>query len=248
MIRVSQKVEFSGAAAEALSAEHPSRGRRPPLLIGVEATILGCFAVCLAADVRVATWVHAGTTQSTAVAAAALAGLESAAWWIGHFVTTAVVASALLVWRRHRPRRAMAGAAQVVVSAVIAGLSCSVLKWAVGRTRPFKGVDAFALRPLRGGLHGLIACPPNESFPSGHAALAFATATAVATLAPRARWAALALAIFVACFRVLSGAHYPSDVVAGAAVGLVAASAARRLVVGGRRRLSRGVARDRRGM
>jgi undecaprenyl-diphosphatase len=147
------------------------------------------------------------------------------AWWLGHFVTTVIVAG--MVARIH-PRRWWA-ALELLCSAVFSGVFCSLTKWMVGRTRPYKGVEAFNLHPFRDGLWGLVSLPANVSFPSGHAALAFATAMTVSTLEPRLRWVAFSLAALVAGFRVLEGAHYVSDVAAGAALGVLAAAGARRL-------------------
>jgi len=66
-----------------------------------------------------------------------------------------------------------------------------------------------------------------ESFPSGHATLAFATATAYAVMASRqhlphaGRNTALLYvgATGVAALRVAGGKHFPTDVLAGAAIG-----------------------------
>jgi membrane-associated phospholipid phosphatase len=66
-----------------------------------------------------------------------------------------------------------------------------------------------------------------KSFPSGHASVAFAAATAYATLAarqhlPHARRNAILLylgAVGVSAARVAGGKHFPTDVAAGAALG-----------------------------
>ncbi len=72
--------------------------------------------------------------------------------------------------------------------------------------------------------------PFTTSFPSGHAASAAAFAAGVALEDPR--WAAvvLPLAGSVAFSRVYTGAHYPSDVLAGAALGAGAALVVRALL------------------
>ncbi|MFF5563724.1 bifunctional phosphatase PAP2/diacylglycerol kinase family protein [Streptomyces sp. NPDC012623] len=72
--------------------------------------------------------------------------------------------------------------------------------------------------------------PITTSFPSGHAASAAAFATGVA-LESKGWGAAVApVAAAVALSRVYTGVHYPSDVVAGAALGVGAAFAVRGLV------------------
>ncbi|MET7696460.1 phosphatase PAP2 family protein [Streptomyces sp. NPDC005485] len=65
--------------------------------------------------------------------------------------------------------------------------------------------------------------PDSSSFPSGHAAAAIAFTTAVAPAWPAAGALCAVPAAMVAVERVQSGAHYPSDVAAGAAIGLASA-------------------------
>jgi membrane-associated phospholipid phosphatase len=57
------------------------------------------------------------------------------------------------------------------------------------------------------------------TFPSGHAALAFAAFCVLGRAFPPARWWFLFLACGVAASRVLMGEHFLSDVVAGAGIG-----------------------------
>ncbi|OPC77089.1 phosphatase PAP2 family protein [Embleya scabrispora] len=70
--------------------------------------------------------------------------------------------------------------------------------------------------------------PDSSSFPSGHTAAAVAFTTAVAPSWPGAAAVCALPAAMVALERVQSGAHYPTDVAAGAAVGLAAAWLVRR--------------------
>jgi undecaprenyl-diphosphatase len=65
----------------------------------------------------------------------------------------------------------------------------------------------------------LIPLPRTTSFPSGHAASAFAFASAVSREIPAAAVVLLPLALTVSYSRVYVGVHYPSDVALGAAVG-----------------------------
>ncbi len=60
-----------------------------------------------------------------------------------------------------------------------------------------------------------------KSFPSDHATISFALAASVSVFFPRMSAAAYAIAIAISLFRVVSGVHYPSDIVAGAVVGVV---------------------------
>ncbi|MEU2393437.1 phosphatase PAP2 family protein [Streptomyces sp. NPDC007369] len=70
--------------------------------------------------------------------------------------------------------------------------------------------------------------PDSSSFPSGHTAAAVAFTAAVIPSWPTAGIACAVPAAMVAVERVQSGAHYPSDVAAGAAVGLLTAHLIRR--------------------
>jgi undecaprenyl-diphosphatase len=75
--------------------------------------------------------------------------------------------------------------------------------------------------------------PVSRSFPSGHAASAFAFAASVAADAPQIGLILNAAAAVVAYSRVHTGVHYPGDVIAGsltgAALAPIAVSAVRRL-------------------
>ncbi|MFD3697928.1 phosphatase PAP2 family protein [Streptomyces sp. NPDC058646] len=76
--------------------------------------------------------------------------------------------------------------------------------------------------------------PDSSSFPSGHTAAAVAFTAAVAPTWPWAGAACAVPTVLVAIERVHSGAHYPSDVAAGAVIGLAGAAlirAAPRLAV-----------------
>jgi len=77
-------------------------------------------------------------------------------------------------------------------------------------------------RPSRTGLPAVrrLARPPRStSFPSGHAASAFAFATGTAIELKAGAAPIGALAAGVAYSRIYAGVHYPSDVLAGAAIG-----------------------------
>lgn len=65
--------------------------------------------------------------------------------------------------------------------------------------------------------------PDSSSFPSGHTAAAIGFTAAVAPTSPRAGAVCAVLAAMVAVERVHTGAHYPTDVAAGAAIGLASA-------------------------
>ena len=71
--------------------------------------------------------------------------------------------------------------------------------------------------------------PRSTSFPSGHSAAAFAFAAGAAMELPALAPVLAPLALAVGYSRVHTGVHYPSDVAAGAAIGIGSAALARRL-------------------
>ena len=101
-------------------------------------------------------------------------------------------------------------------------LAAEVIKWAVGRGRPFVGgkANAFNFVPFTG-------TEAYFSFPSAHAVTGFALAFAVGAVWPRARPWMLLYAVLIAASRLVLLAHHPSDVVAGALVGILGAMAVR---------------------
>jgi membrane-associated phospholipid phosphatase len=75
-------------------------------------------------------------------------------------------------------------------------------------------------RPVLEGLPPLGGAPSSLSFPSAHATSSFAVATAMTRVDPLGGLA-FALAIALALGRPYLGMHYPSDALAGAALGVV---------------------------
>jgi membrane-associated phospholipid phosphatase len=104
------------------------------------------------------------------------------------------------------------------LSVALSALVTDVIKWCVGRGRPFVGGEA---NPFN--FSHFAGTPAFASFPSGHATTAFALAVAVAAVWPKARVAMAVYALIIAATRLVLLAHHPSDVVAGALVGIIVA-------------------------
>jgi membrane-associated phospholipid phosphatase len=104
------------------------------------------------------------------------------------------------------------------LAVAVSNLVTEVLKYSIGRGRPFVGGEANVFHFSHFAGH-----PAYYSFPSGHATTAFALAFAVAALWPQARFAMAVYAAIIAGTRLVLLAHHPSDVVAGALVGIIGA-------------------------
>ena len=78
----------------------------------------------------------------------------------------------------------------------------------------------------------LVPTPHTGAFPSGHSATAFACATVIAWASPRLAVPAFVLAALVAWSRVYVGVHWPLDVLGGAALGVLVATALLKLAAG----------------
>ncbi|MDD5169320.1 MAG: phosphatase PAP2 family protein [Syntrophales bacterium] len=106
----------------------------------------------------------------------------------------------------------------------VSGLTTDAIKLMMGRWRPNALVAS--------GLYGFEFFGwgyEQTSFPSGHATTICSLATALIFLYPRLRLTWITIAILVCVSRIVIGAHYPSDVIMGAYVGIFAAFLLRKL-------------------
>lgn len=117
---------------------------------------------------------------------------------------------------RHDARARRVGRAGAVAT-LGAGGTALLIKFAVGRNRPYTGNDVDEFRPFQN------TRTSGTSFPSGHAAVSFSMATVIAQ--EYADWRVDALsygaASAVALSRIYQDRHWASDVVGGATLGFV---------------------------
>ena len=111
-------------------------------------------------------------------------------------------------------------AARLFVSEAGTTIVVFALKGLLRRPRPYRTMREIAPRDRH--YTGETTLDPN-SFPSGHAALSFALATSLTLSDARLAVPAYAWAASVSAARIWHGVHYPSDVIAGAALGAGAA-------------------------
>ncbi len=167
-------------------------------------------------DEALLTWIHRAMPTSMTPFFQALT-LSASVW-----VLLPLVGVAVIVLLRMRQRRL---AVAVASTALVANLFVYLVKTAVDRTRPALWDTQWYW---------------GSSFPSGHtlSSAAFATAIClcVARLRPRLMWPAFGFAalwvLLVALSRLVLGVHWPTDVMAAAAAGVLLSLAVAAVVQG----------------
>jgi len=180
------------------------------------------FLVALALDIPVSNWVHqiglSEWMKDRTHAENQMLRFFGIFWY-----STLPIALIFLFVRKYKD-------AAIILLSGIYSIANQPIKWIVGRYRPFKDGGAFHFHPFLGGLKGLFHAEGPLSFPSGDTTLAFAMAVCLTWAAPRLKMVWFALGIWIALERIAEGAHYPSDTVAGAALGICMAILARKTV------------------
>ncbi|WP_028746502.1 phosphatase PAP2 family protein [Rhizobium mesoamericanum] len=140
--------------------------------------------------------------------------------WILAGLSTILATSYLVrrrLWKaRRRFRMVYFGqmTAYVALAVLFTSIAANILKYAIGRARPLiydqEGIFSFA--PFNMDFM-------HQSFPSGHSANIGALFVALALLFPRFRLGFIGIGLWLGATRIIIGVHYPSDVVAGLALG-----------------------------
>ncbi len=108
---------------------------------------------------------------------------------------------------------------EMVIFALASGvfsrfIIAEIIRFFYNRPRPFEVLDNVKQLVERSGW---------GSFPSGHASFSFAIAMAVAYYYPKTSILFFLAAFSIGGGRVAAGAHWPSDILAGAVVGILSA-------------------------
>jgi undecaprenyl-diphosphatase len=179
--------------------------RRLPLALA-----LGALAA-LMVDVPLERWILAGGLPKWLTKICSLSEIFAHGW--------GVTLIALLIFTLDPARRVLLP--RVLTAAFGAGLCANVLKMLLARERPHRfdfvgGVcDTFGpLFPLGRGGSGV------QGFPSSHAATAAGLAVVLIWMYPHGRRLFALLAVLACLQRLSAGAHFPSDVLLGAAIGV----------------------------
>lgn len=118
------------------------------------------------------------------------------------------------------------------MTTVLAGAFCNLLRFPIGRARPYTGESHLTFKgpQFQARYHG---------FPSGHTSTAFGTAVPLLIAVPEVGVPATAFAAAMAWARVYDKQHYPTDVTVGAIIGIIAGIAGGWPMLRLRRRLKR---------
>ena len=146
--------------------------------------------------------------------------------YLWYVMIAAALAFAVTPFVFPRLRHAAGRNLRLLVYAAIAAVASrfvitELIRFFYNRPRPFEALpDVIQLVPHAGG----------GSFPSGHAALVFAVAAAAAFYYPKASILFFLAALSIGIGRIAAGLHWPSDIVGGAAVGIITSIAVQKLL------------------
>ncbi|HTQ15658.1 MAG TPA: phosphatase PAP2 family protein [Rhizomicrobium sp.] len=186
------------------------------LWAGVGFLLFGVIA--FAFDRRAAHAVHAAVPRSVHRGLARTTDWAKGAHWLAVAILCLAAADAIL-WLFGRPdwlRLAARAALAFLACLAAASAVLHTIKFLAGRRRPRDELehDLYGFRLLHFDSQ-------HDSFPSGHAMTIFCVAVVAAGLVP-ALWPAwFGLALYLALTRALLNAHFFSDVLIGAGIGLV---------------------------
>lgn len=190
----------------------PQAGQRGRLFLAAGLFLLATVAV-LPLDATIAQWF------AEAKLPAVLRKLLQLSEFFAHGL--GVVLIGILIFQLDPLRRW--AAPRVVFIALCSGLLAEAVSFLVTRLRPRAGAVSSVSDMIQGWF--VVAGEGKaQSFPSGHAATAVGLALALAALYPRGRWLFYGLALLAMGQRLDEGAHFLSDLTAGAALGCLVAA------------------------
>jgi membrane-associated phospholipid phosphatase len=171
-------------------------------------------AALLPFDVAIAKYCHDGGVSEYLVQLCELSEVFSHGAGASAIILTALVLDHGLLFR---------DALQLAIASLGSGLACNAGKLFVARARPREIVDwaaATGLDTFVGWTWTTEWSSRVQSFPSAHAATSVGLAAILSVYYPRGRTLFAVFATLACWQRIISLAHYPSDVLVGAGLGL----------------------------
>jgi undecaprenyl-diphosphatase len=171
--------------------------------------VLAAVALALWADAAFASWINSHTSASLKRTAIVISRIGD---WPAHVAVGVIgLAIAFLARRRDWMRIFLA----MLIACALAGVAARVIKIATGRARPLIQTERAWNGPRFSAAY--------NAFPSGHTASSTAFFAALFFARRRIGAPFLLIPIIIAAARILAGAHFLSDVIFAAALGIACA-------------------------
>lgn len=189
--------------------QHPPQ-HDPRVIVRVAGALICGFAVLAAAA-----FVVRNDLYKWIAGAAEGSGLELVVGLVAEVGVLVLVGTAALLaaWTWVRDRRSFLTLAVAGVGVVGAYVTSEMIKLVIAEQRPCQALN----------IETVLTCPAagDWSWPSNHATIAAAFATACVLTAPRTAWLVIPTAALIAASRVAAGVHYVHDVLSGLALGML---------------------------
>jgi membrane-associated phospholipid phosphatase len=182
------------------------------IAIGIVILLTGLFAIFVGFpnDPAWVRWLRAGKNKEIREIAHLIGASGSMAQY-----NFAIVIGLWLAGRARKSRFLQQLAVAAFLSTVVSGVFCNLLRFPVGRARPYTKESHLTFK-------GPQLQPKFHGFPSGHTSTAFGTAVPLLIAFPEAGIPVTLFAGAMAWARVYDKQHYPTDVIVGAIIGTIA--------------------------
>lgn len=149
-------------------------------------------------------------------------GLAGRSAWLDAFIVFCgspliwilFLAACLVLWTDRGRGNILSRFLSLILAGIVGGVLMEVIRFLFNRQRPF---EIYQMS------HQLLFHAPGGSFPSAHATFAFIIAGIVSLWRPLWSVPFLCIAALVALGRVAGGVHWPTDIIAGALLGILSA-------------------------
>lgn len=199
----------------------------PLSIAAILVTVIAIVTAMFVLDLRASDWAHRLPAWFSA-SFEAVTNFGLSGWFLIPFGLALVGLAAVTSPALSRTSQAVVAALAVrfgflFLAIGVPGLFVVIVKGVIGRARPYVGAhdNPFAYKPF-------VWRPEYGSMPSGHAATVASAAIAIGAVWPPARGVMWLYAALIMFSRVVVLVHHPSDVMAGALVGVVGALLVRR--------------------
>jgi membrane-associated phospholipid phosphatase len=197
---------------------HTHRLDRPPLRYAAAAScvLLALGVAAFWIDLPVSRWCLHHKVPGGFDKLLSLAEVFAHGWGVAAILVTVWVLDPLQRWKMPR----------LLLASLGTGLIGNVAKAIIWRTRPYRfDFESDVWGTFGAWFPPLLRASHLQSMPSGHTVTAVGLAVGLAWMYPQGKWWFALIAVAAALERVASGAHFTSDVLFGAALGMLVSNA-----------------------